>query len=417
MNDDLFERSMSDAGARMGTNQSGMRAQNERLVLALVRQHGALAKSDLARMTGLSAQTMSVIMRALEKDSLLLRGAPVRGRIGQPSVPMMLNPDGAFFLGLKIGRRSADLTLIDFLGQVRASERHIYRYPTVAGLMEFVTRAHGKVMKTLPADLRGRVASLGVAMPFRMWEWVQVIGAPEAAMAEWRDSNLQTLLEELTGVPVLIQNDASSACGGELFFGKGERPKNFLYFFFGTFIGGGLVMGGQLFLGTTGNAAGVGSMPIPGADGGMRSLIAAASLQSLADAMEAAGESADHLWEQAEEWHVSPAVLDRWLDDVATGLAWATLSATALLELEAVMIDGWMPAAIRARIAAGVTQALGRLETAGVVLPEVREGTIGAYARSLGAAAIPLSQGYLAATSAGAGDLQGRTLVTPRPRS
>ena len=69
--------------------------------------------------TGLSAQTVSVIMRALEQEGLLLRGEPVRGRIGQPSVPMSLDADGAFFVGLKVGRRSADLTLIDFMGRVR----------------------------------------------------------------------------------------------------------------------------------------------------------------------------------------------------------------------------------------------------------------------------------------------------------
>ena len=44
-------------------------------VLSLLRQHGALAKSDIARMTGLSAQTVSVIMRALEEDGLLVRRA------------------------------------------------------------------------------------------------------------------------------------------------------------------------------------------------------------------------------------------------------------------------------------------------------------------------------------------------------
>ena len=78
-----------------GTNQSGMRDHNERLVLSLVRQHGALAKTDIARITGLSAQTVSVIMRALEQDGLLLRGEPVRGKIGQPSGPRLLDADGA----------------------------------------------------------------------------------------------------------------------------------------------------------------------------------------------------------------------------------------------------------------------------------------------------------------------------------
>ncbi|MEZ5799698.1 MAG: winged helix-turn-helix transcriptional regulator [Nitratireductor sp.] len=86
-----------------GSNQSGMRAYNERLVLTLVRRHGSLAKTDIARMTGLSAQTVSVIMRQLEADELLLRGEPMRGRVGQPSVPLSLNPEGAFFSASRSG--------------------------------------------------------------------------------------------------------------------------------------------------------------------------------------------------------------------------------------------------------------------------------------------------------------------------
>ena len=78
-----------------GSNQSGMRAHNERLVLSILRRLGPMAKADIARMTGLSAQTVSVIMRALETDGLLAKGEPVRGRVGQPSVPMGLaRPDG-----------------------------------------------------------------------------------------------------------------------------------------------------------------------------------------------------------------------------------------------------------------------------------------------------------------------------------
>lgn len=108
--------------ARRGTNQAGMRAYNERLVLTLVRAHGPLSKTDIARMTGLSAQTVSVIMRHLEADRLLRRGEPQRGRVGQPSVPLSLDPDGAYFIGVKIGRRSLDLVLVDFAGNIRHRE-------------------------------------------------------------------------------------------------------------------------------------------------------------------------------------------------------------------------------------------------------------------------------------------------------
>ncbi|MFN4154818.1 MAG: ROK family protein [Paracoccaceae bacterium] len=391
----IADRPGTDDPVLRGTNQSGMRAQNERLVLTLVRQHGALAKSDIARITGLSAQTVSVIMRALEQDGLLMRGEPQRGRIGQPSIPMSLAPDGAYFFGLKIGRRSADLTLVDFLGRVVRLERKVYRYPTPGAVVDFVATTLPRLIADLPAAARTRIGGLGVAMPFQLWNWVQSLGAPQAEMDAWRSRDIQAELAALSGLPVFVQNDATAACGAELVFGTGDRPKDFLYFYFGTFIGGGLVLNGQLFTGRSGNAAGVGPIPVLGPDGKMRRLLDVASMSVLADAMEAAGEPSDHLWAQHLEWHVSPPVLNAWMDGAASGLAHAILSAAALIELEAVLIDGWMPERIRAELTARTDAALHRLDLAGIDAPAVLQGTVGANARVLGAAAIPLSQRYL----------------------
>ena len=383
-----------------GSNQSGMRAHNERMVLSLVRQQGALAKTDIARISGLSAQTVSVIMRSLEQDGLLLRGEPIRGRIGQPSVPMSLNPEGAFFLGLKIGRRSVDLTLIDFLGHTRAMRHRLYRYPTPDAVLDFVTEALPAVIAELPAALRGRVSGLGIAMPFQLWSWVEFIGAPQAEMDAWRTRDIQAEIAAVAAMPVYLQNDATAACGAELVFGTGEKPQNFLYFYFGSFIGGGLVLNGQLFVGRTGNAAGVGPMPVPGPDGQMRRLLTVASISTLSAAMDAAGQPSGHLWEDPDHWQVSAPLLNAWIAGVAEGLASATLSAASLLEIEAVLIDGWMPAAVRAEIARQTEAAFNRLDLAGITPVAVREGTVGPQARSLGAAAIPLAQRYLLDQSA-----------------
>lgn len=381
--------------ALRGSNQSGMRAHNERLVLSLVRQQGALAKSDIARITGLSAQTVSVIMRSLESDGLLVRGEPIRGRIGQPSVPMSLAADGAFFLGLKIGRRSADLMLVDFVGRVRGMHRRTYGYPTPSTIIAFVTEALPGLTRNLPDAVRDRISGMGVAMPFQLWNWVQAVGAPQEEMDEWRNRDIQAELAAATGLPVYVQNDATSACGAELVFGSGERPRDFLYFYFGYFIGGGLVLNGQLFLGRSGNAAGVGPLPMPGAGGASPRLFDLASMSALARAMDAAGEDSSQLWENPDQWQVSEPLLQDWIDRAAQGLALATLSAASLLELEAVMIDGWMPPVIRARITEATRLALARLDLSGITPLTVREGTVGPMARSLGAAAIPLSQRYL----------------------
>jgi predicted NBD/HSP70 family sugar kinase len=390
-----LDRGLADADAPRGTNQSGMRDHNERLVLSLVRRHVALAKSDIARMTGLSAQTVSVIMRGLEEEGLLERGEPVRGRVGQPSIPMSLAAEGAFFFGLKLGRRSADLVLTDFRGRMRAARRKVYRYPTPDAVVGFVREAVPALAGELPAALRGRIMGMGVAMPFQLWNWVSVLGVPQAEMDAWRSRDLGAELQAVTGLPVYVQNDATSACGAELIFGTGDRPKDFLYFYFGTFIGGGLVMNGQLYLGRTGNAAAVGSIQVPAPGGGTRRLIDLASMSVLAEAMEAAGEPSDHLWSQHDRWEVSDRVLGPWLDQAAGALAHATLAAAALLEIEAVLIDGWMPVAVRGEMVRRTRAALLGLDLAGIEPPVIREGTVGADARALGAAAIPLSQRYL----------------------
>src|SRR3990172_4575674 len=78
-----------------GSSQSGVRLYNERLALSLIRRHGELPKAEIAKLTGLSAQTVSVIVRQLEADGLLTRNKPLRGKVGQPLLPFSLNPPPA----------------------------------------------------------------------------------------------------------------------------------------------------------------------------------------------------------------------------------------------------------------------------------------------------------------------------------
>ena len=73
---------------------------------------------------------------------------------------MALNPEGAFFIGLKIGRRSAELVLIDFLGNVRAMLQNSYRYPAPRETVEFVTAGIGKMRGELTPAQDKRIAGL-----------------------------------------------------------------------------------------------------------------------------------------------------------------------------------------------------------------------------------------------------------------
>lgn len=379
-----------------GANQSGMRAQNERLVLSILRRQGPMAKAGIARLTGLSAQTVSVIMRALELDGLLAKGDPIRGKVGQPSVPMHLAPNGAYFFGLKVGRRSLDLVLIDFLGRVQARLHRLHDYPTPDGTIDFVRRGITELSDRLAPGDRARLSGLGIAMPFQLWDWAHSIGVSPAAMSAWRTRDIQSEIAERLPFPVYMQNDASSACGAELVFGTGPPVQDFLYFYIGYFIGGGVVLNGSLYAGRSGNAGALGSMPVPGSgQGQVRQLIDVASLSVLEKRLIASGYDTEVLWRAPDHWSVDAEILADWIELASKGIASAVVSAAALIDFEAALIDGWIPPVVRDRLVQRTHDHLHRRNLAGIRPPCITAGTAGPDARAVGAASLPLSVRFL----------------------
>src|SRR5271166_6195384 len=169
-----------------GADQAGVRLYNERLILTLVRRFGPMSKIEVARLTGLSVQSTSAIMNRLRADGLLKREAPLRGRVGQPTIPMSIDPEGAYSFGLKIGRRSCDLVLIDLRGAIRERAHRAYAFPTPAMILDFVQGSLPSLSSSLNSPQKRRIAGLGVAAPFQLWNWEAEIGAPPGAMNAWR---------------------------------------------------------------------------------------------------------------------------------------------------------------------------------------------------------------------------------------
>lgn len=378
-----------------GANQIRVRAYNERLVLSLVRLYGALSKADIARRSGLSAQTVSVIMRVLEKEGLLSRGEPIRGRVGQPSIPMRLNPDAVYSFGVKIGRRSADLVLMDFVGRIRLQLHRIYAYPLPHEILSFVTQGIKELEGKLDERERSRIAGLGIAAPFELWNWADEVGAPEGAMEVWRDFDLQAEIAEQVSYQVFLQNDATSACGAELVFGIGPSYPDFVYFFIGSFIGGGIVLNSSIFSGKTGTAGAIGPLPVRGKNGETLQLLEIASIFVLENMLRERGADPQPLWYSADDWVDFGEPMEAWIQDTAKALAQAIVAAASIIDFSAAVIDGGFPDWVRRRIVQATIHEAEKLDLQGVVMPDIVEGMVGAQARAIGGASLPIFARYL----------------------
>ncbi|QCB45951.1 ROK family transcriptional regulator [Hydrogenophaga sp. PAMC20947] len=386
----------ADAAVRLkqrGSNQVGMRQFNERVVLQALRSHGSTPKAELARLTGLTAQTIGLITARLDEDGLLVRQAPVRGRVGQPSVPLGLNPDGAFAIGIKIGRRSADWLLVDFTGRVRQRLVLQYPFPDVATLLPAIETNLNQLLDGLGA-LRERVVGVGVAAPFQMGGWHRMLGLTDAQSSAWNHIDLGAQVQAMTDLPVSFAKDSSAACVAELLQGQGRDIPSYLYLFLDTFIGGGLVIHSHLHRGQNGNAGAVASLPLRVAvagDGVPPQLVSQASLWDLEQRFRA--HDLDPRAAYDERAMQSPWLphTEAWTSSAAKALAQCVVSGTAFLDLDAVVIDGVVSPGLLQLLLAQTREALRAYNTEGLhALPRLVSGSIGSDARALGGALLPL---------------------------
>ncbi len=389
--DDPPDRRYLPGGAAPG----GMRNHNERLVLSTIQQQGPMASADIARFTGFSAQTASVITRSLESDGLLRKGDPQRGKVGKPLTPMQLDGDGAFSLGLRVGRRSADLVLIDLVGSVRAWRHVFYAYPTPDNLTAFVRQAHHALVADLTPVQRDRIMGIGIAVPYAIWDWLEWVNAPADQMEAWKAFDIAQLFENLTDRPVTVGNDATLACCGEHVFGLDHGLPDFAYFFVGSFIGGGLVLGGRVVWGPSGNAGAFGSIPVRDVREPVHQLLQTASLHVLESALEQAGIDARSMWDRSQCWDAFEPHLTAWLHATADELCHAIVAVAAVVDVPVVVIDGNFPDAVRSRLTARIADRLALIDTRGIAKPRLQAGRLGPVAGALGAAYQPLAAALL----------------------
>lgn len=384
-----------------GINQSGVRNFNERLILSMLLRNGGLPGSEIARMSGLSPQTASVILRKLDKDGLLARGKPTRGKVGKPSIPMELAADGVFSLGLKIGRRSAELLTLDFEGNIRSQIEISYKYPIPDEIKTFVRDGKKKLVGQLNSEHQSRVCGLGVAMPFEIWRWHDLVGAPEKDLLSWRDMDLKSELSQVSGLPTQIVNDATAACKAEHIYGRGKEFRDYAYFFLAAFVGGGVVLNHSVYEGNQGNAGALGSLRSTGPNGESRQLVDIASIHSLETRLIEAGQNPEILYAQTQDWSAIDHYVKPWLGQTAQELAKATLSTCSVIDFEAIVIDGAFPTHVKSELIERTRRYLSNQDMRGLIVPRVEMGTIGVNARAIGAACGPIFSQFFLNTNSG----------------
>lgn len=370
-----------------GSNLDGVRRYNERLALAMIRRRNGASKTDIARASGLSPQAAVRIVDALEEAGLVVRTGKRTGGMGQPSILYEINGDGGFTVGVEIGRERIALVLLNYRGDVLERRIRAVHFPVpdlvIAETADFL-KAH---LTNLP-DAGRSFLGIGIAMPWFIGEWRQEIGISEAQAQEWQRADVEKLFRSKFDYPLFFENDGNAGALAELLNGAGLHLESYLYLQIGTFIGGGLVMNGELIEGRHGNAGAIASMPVPTARGaGTDYLLHRASLYTLENALGCSSQDGDAL---AASIRAHPDILTGWIRDTANALAFAIIGINSLLDLQAVVIDGNLPRPVIGEIISVVAEQVAREAPPDFFMPELVPGTMDGIAAAVGAGMLPM---------------------------
>ena len=230
-------------------------------ILNSIREAGHISRVEIAEKTGQSRASVSNITALLIERGLIredrVSSSTSRGR---RRIMLMLNPEAAYAVGIKIAAYRLSFAVVDFVGQVkstlsvpfRVSERSAEMLADVAedGILHCLEKAKLKL-----TDLSG----CGLAIPGFV---DSATGTCYWTPIQSGSSDIRDLLAARLGMDVYIENDANAFTVASQWFGHGKGIRNFLVVTIEEGIGMGIVVDNKLYQGTTGIAAEFGHLVI-----------------------------------------------------------------------------------------------------------------------------------------------------------
>ncbi len=232
---------------------------NRLRVLDAVREQGALTQVEIAGVTGLSAATVSNLVKELDAAGAVVLSPSIRN--GRRAVQVSLAASHGLVAAVVFGDRDVRVA-IGTGGSVVLSQRRM-PLPADHAADEGMTRGARLVHELVHTSghLSSEVRAVGVGLPAPIDTVSGQVGS-EGVLPGWRGVPVAAAMADALGAKVLLDNTANLAALGEFKFGALHGVTNGVYIKASYGVGAGLILGGELFRGSAGTAGEIGHVTI-----------------------------------------------------------------------------------------------------------------------------------------------------------
>jgi predicted NBD/HSP70 family sugar kinase len=238
-----------DLPGRTGS-RSLIRDLNVSLLIELVRRLGPVCRADLARVSQLSAPTVSAIVRHLLDRGIFSEVAVAPSSGGRPPILLQLESKAGYVVGIKLRGDGLTTVLCDLDGQVVVTQEAavaLVGRPDAA--VDAVERATRGALRAADVS-RSRVLGVGIGLS-------GVIDSRHGTcrfshLLGWRDVELAGPLRGKLRMPVWVDNDVNTLAVAEKWWGGDVSARNFVTLSIGRGVGLGIVIDRALYRGAGG---------------------------------------------------------------------------------------------------------------------------------------------------------------------
>jgi predicted NBD/HSP70 family sugar kinase len=216
-----------------------------------------------------------------------------------------------------------------------------------------------------------------------------------ASYGIWASTDVASLLASSIHVPVFVENDAAAATMGEMQFGLGKKYQTFFYILITAALGGSLVIDGNHFRGATGRSGELGLLRGRDAGGHERQIQNIVSLSALYGRLAAQGIRVSEPRELEGLEDSGKAIIDAWVEAAVDSLLDTLLAINCLVNPEAILIGGRLPASIVDALATRLNQRLAAYAGTVPAIAPVARAALSDDAPAVGAAILPFSHRLL----------------------
>lgn len=246
-------------GTPQSGSQSSLRQANRKLLFETVRSSGGMTQVELADNTGLSAATVSNLVRQLVDDGLFERHQTVRS--GRRAVLVTLKHQLGVTIGLSVSRHALDLVILDSSASILTS--HSLPISPQVQPDQTLERAVLLTRETLDSlDISlSEILGATVAMEAPVSKKTQHVAVPDI-LPGWENTDIRSIIARSFSCHVSVQNSAHMQGVAEHHFGAAQGINNFLYINIGDGVGSAEFINGGLLRGVTGFAGEIGHIQV-----------------------------------------------------------------------------------------------------------------------------------------------------------